>query len=167
MDEVHVIRLLVTEIQSFLLSANNLNFLDGQPIKNSNSSWFCLRRSYNIFSFINITNKQLQLVFVNKEYHVDDYIDNSIKTCILLKPQENLTNLNNLSSDQNNKTESIIKSKCYDIDEIQTLNKLKCKHTLSLFHINPCSLSKIFEDIEYLLNTISINFDVVARCYYQ
>ena len=56
---------------------------------------------------------------------------------LLLKPQENLTNLfnefNNLSSDQNNNSENIINCKYYDIDEIQTLNKLNNKRTLSLF----------------------------------
>ena len=88
------------------LQCNNLNFVDGQLIKNSNSSWFCLYCSNNIFPFTNITNKKLQSVFSNEEYHADDYIDNSTKTRLVLKPQENLTNIfnefNNLSSDQNN-----------------------------------------------------------------
>ena len=88
------------------LKCNNLNFVDGQLIKHSNNNWFCLRCSNNIFPFINITNKKLQSVFSDEEYHVDDYIDNSTKTSIVLKPQENLTNLfyefNKLSSDQNN-----------------------------------------------------------------
>ena len=111
--------------------------LNGQLIKNSNSSWFCLHYSNNIFPFTNITNKKLQSVFSNEKYHVDDYIDNSTKTRLVLKPQENLTNLfnefNNLSSDQNNNSENIINCKYYDIDEIQTLNKLNNNRTLSLF----------------------------------
>ena len=98
----------------------------------------------NIFPFTNITNKKLQSAFSNEEYHVDDYIDNSTKTCLVLKPQENLTNLfnkfNNLSSEQNNNSENIISCKYYDINEIQTL--LNNKRTLSLFYINPSSLSK-------------------------
>ena len=130
------------------LKCNNLNFADGQLIKNSNSSWFCLHCSNNIFPFTNITNKELQSAFSKEEYHVDDYIDNSTKTRLVLKPQENLTNLfnefNNLSSDQNNDSENIINCKYYGVDEIQTLNKLNNKHTLSLFHINSCSLSNIF-----------------------
>ena len=68
------------------------------------------------------------------------------------------------SSDQNNKSENIINCKYYEINEIQTLNKLNNKHMLSLFHINSCSLSKNIEDLEYLLNTTSINFDVIAIC---
>ena len=144
------------------LKCNNLNFLDGQLIKNSNSSWFCLHCSNNIFPFTNITNKKLQSVFSNEEYHVDDYVDNSINTCLLLKPQENSMNLfhefNNISFDQNNNSENIINSKYYDIDEIQTLNKLNNKCTLSLFYINSCSLSKNIEDLKYLLNSNLMNY---------
>ena len=59
-------------------------------------------------------------------------------------------------------TENIINCKYYDIDEIQTLKKLNNKRTLSLFQINSCPLSKNIEDLEYLLNSTSINFDVIA-----
>ena len=59
------------------LKCKNLNFADGQLIRNSISSWFCLRCSNNIFPFTNITNKKLQSVFSNEEYHVNDYKDNS------------------------------------------------------------------------------------------
>ena len=59
-------------------------------------------------------------------------------------------------------TENIVSCKYYDIDEIQTLNKLNNKLTLSLFHVSSCSLSKNIEDLEYLLNSTSINFDVIA-----
>ena len=140
--------------------------VDDQLTKNSSSGWFCLHCSNNIFPFTNIANRKLQSVFNSEEYHVDDYIDNSINTCLALKPQENLANLfnefNNLSSDQSNNSTNIINCKYYDIDEIQTLNKLNNKCTLSLFHINTCSLSKNIEDLEYLLNSTSIKFDVIA-----
>ena len=36
------------------------------------------------------------------------------------------------------------------------------KSSLSLFHINTYSLSKHFEDLEYLLNTTNTNFDLIA-----
>ena len=130
MHVVHVIRLLVIEIQykPIHLKCNNLNLVDDQLTKNSSSGWFCLHCSNNIFPFTNIANRKLQSVFNSEEYHVDDYIDNSINTCLALKPQENLANLfnefNNLSSDQSNNSTNIINCKYYDIDEIQTLNKL-------------------------------------------
>ena len=36
------------------------------------------------------------------------------------------------------------------------------KSSLSLFHINTCSLSKNFGDIEYLVKTINTSFDIIA-----
>ena len=33
---------------------------------------------------------------------------------------------------------------------------------LSLFHINTCSLSKNVEDLEYLIKSTNINFDIIA-----
>ena len=71
------------------LKCNRLNFVDDQLINNSSNSWFCLHCSNNIFPFTNITNKKLQSVFSNEEYHINDYIDNSTKTSLVLKPQEN------------------------------------------------------------------------------
>ena len=133
------------------LKWNNLNFADGQLTKIQTAVGFVYVASNNIFPFINITNKKLQSVFSNEEYYVDGYMNNSTKTCLVLKPQENLTSLsyvfNNLSSDQNNNSENIINCKFYGIDEVQTLNKLNNKRTLSLFHINSCSLSKNIEDL--------------------
>ena len=38
-------------------------------------------------------------------------------------------------------------------------NKNSC---LSLFHINTCSLNKNFEDLEYLIKSTNINFDIIA-----
>ena len=36
------------------------------------------------------------------------------------------------------------------------------KSSLSLFHIKACSLSKNFEDLEYLLKTTNTSFDIIA-----
>ena len=38
-------------------------------------------------------------------------------------------------------------------------NKNSC---ISLFHINTCSLNKNFEDLEYLIKSTNINFDIIA-----
>ena len=38
-------------------------------------------------------------------------------------------------------------------------NKNSC---LSLFHINTCSLNKSFIDLEYLIESTNINFDIIA-----
>ena len=42
------------------------------------------------------------------------------------------------------------------------MNKLINKSSLSLFHLNTCYLSKDFEDLEYLLHSTNLNFDVIA-----
>ena len=42
------------------------------------------------------------------------------------------------------------------------MNKLNKKSYLSLFHLNTCSFSKNFEDLEQLLHSTNLNFDVIA-----
>ena len=42
------------------------------------------------------------------------------------------------------------------------MSKLNNKSSLSLFHLNTCSLSKNFEDFEYLLDSTNFKFDVIA-----
>ena len=65
---------------------------------------------------------------------------------MILNPPESLTKLfnpcNDFSSDQKQNSDDIRSSKCYNIDEIQSLNKLIDKHSLSFFHIDACSLTK-------------------------
>ena len=68
----------------------------------------------------------------------------------------------NLSPDQNNNSENITNCKHYDLEEIQTINKLNKKCTLSPFHANSFSLSKNIEVLEYLLNSTSTTFDANA-----
>ena len=135
------------------LKCNNLSLVDGQLIKKSNSSWFRLNCSNNIVHFTNIANKKLKSVFSNEEYHVLYYIDNTTKTCLAWKPQKNLTNLfnefNNLSCDQNNYSENIINCMYYDLDEIQTLNKLNSKPTCHVL----IQVLGLFQKILKILNT--------------
>ena len=48
---------------------------------------------------------------------------------------------------------------------LQSRRKLKIpnkKSSLSLFHVNTCSLSKNFEDLGYLLKTTNTIFDIIA-----
>ena len=65
-------------------------------------------------------------------------------------------------SDQNKNQDNVSNCKYYDLNEIKPLNKLNNKSSLSLFHLNTCSLSKNFEDLEYLLDSTNLNFDVIA-----
>ena len=45
---------------------------------------------------------------------------------------------------------------------MKPLNKWNKKSSFSLFHLNTCSLSKNFENREYLLDSTNFNFDVIA-----
>ena len=58
--------------------------------------------------------------------------------------------------------ENVVKSKYYNLEEVQAMKIPKKKSSLSLFHINTCSLTKKFEDLEYFLKTTNTNFDIIA-----
>ena len=46
---------------------------------------------------------------------------------------------------------NVVKYRYYDIEEILTFNIPNESKSLSMFHINTCSLSKNFDDLKYLL----------------
>ena len=47
----------------------------------------------------------------------------------------------------------------YNLYELKSANKEK---SVSLFHLNSCSLNKTFEVLQNLLQSANINFDVVS-----
>ena len=55
-----------------------------------------------------------------------------------------------------------VKCKYYNLEEVQIMKIPNQKSSLSSFHINTCSLTKNFEDLQYLLKTNNINFDITA-----
>ena len=63
---------------------------------------------------------------------------------------------------KNTDNENIINCNYFNIEEIQTLNKLINQSALSLFHVNTCSLPMNLEDLEYLIDKTKINFHVIA-----
>ena len=77
---------------------------------------------------------------------------NSTSTLVLKQP----ANLSQLFNQFNSITENhakkypdnVVKCRFYDIEEIQTLNIRNKSKSLSMFHINTCSLSKNFDDLE-------------------
>ena len=71
--------------------------------------------------------------------------------------------MNNLSPDiDDDDSVEHVNCKYYDIEQFKTLKSLNNKNALSMFHLNTCSLVKNFEDLEHLLNSTEINFDVIA-----
>ena len=69
---------------------------------------------------------------------------------------------NNFSPEQKNESENVVNSNYYDIDHFQTLKFPEKNKSLSLFHINACSSSKNFDDLEHLLKCTNKVFDIVA-----
>ena len=69
---------------------------------------------------------------------------------------------NAIPENRSSDPENVIQSKYYDIDELQKLKIPNKENSLSLFHINSCSLNKNFEELQNLLQSTNINFDVIA-----
>ena len=118
---------------------SNLNFVDGQVIKNANKSWFCLQCCKNIFAFTNTNNYKLSLTVnsSNKQFSYDNDLNSTI-TCLVLNPPEKLSNhfnqFNDFSSDQKQNSDNIRNSKYYNTDEIQSLKSKWQTLTIPLSH---------------------------------
>ena len=147
---------------------NHLNFLDFQRISGNNSDpWLCFKCISETFPFGNLNNQNFHsFIHNNPEMNgssVGKYTNGN--TILTLNPPLNLKLLfnqfNELTAESNNKNpENFLNCRNLDIDEIQ---KMKIEpNSLSLFHINCCSLNKNFEDLEYLLKPTNKAFDVTA-----
>ena len=67
-----------------------------------------------------------------------------------------------LSPENINDPEKIASSKYYDIDEMHNIEIPHKNKSLSLFHINACSLNKNFDDLQHLLSCTKTKFDIIA-----
>ena len=110
---------------------------------------------------------QFFVIYVNYGFTlnaVTSVIVYSTSTLVLEQPA-NLSQLFNQFNDvtdnhTNRDPDNVLKCRYYDTDEIQTLDIPNKSKSLSMFHINTCSLSKNFDDLEYLLKTTNMNFDI-------
>lgn len=84
----------------------------------------------------------------------------SIKTLNILTYLFN--EINNLSSLDNKDNENILYCNYFNIDEIQTLDKLNHKGILSLVHIKKYYFPKNIKDLENFSDKMKIDFDVIA-----
>ena len=69
---------------------------------------------------------------------------------------------NNATPENGNDPEKIASSKYYDIDEMHNIEIPHKNKSLSLFHINACSLNKNFDDLQHLLSCTKTKFDIIA-----
>ena len=72
-----------------------------------------------------------------------------------------MNQFNNATPENGNDPEKIASSKYYDIDEMHNIKIPHKNKPLSLFHINACSLSKNFDDLQHLLSCTKKN-DIIA-----
>ena len=151
------------------IKCNDLNYTDYKFLQNSNDPWFCISYCSETFPFNTVkSNKNFTSIFhdSNNKSKTPDDKDNSL----LLKPSEHLKYLtnqfNNMSSPPDGTNsgdpENTVSSKYYDIEELQKLKITNKSRSLSLFHINTCSLSKNFYDLQHLLSCTNKSFDVIA-----
>ena len=73
-----------------------------------------------------------------------------------MKPSSNLELLvnqfNNATPGNGNDPEKIASTKYYDADEMHNIERPHKNKPLSLFHINACSISKNFDDLQHLVS---------------
>ena len=139
-----------------------LNYVDFQYIKLSNKTGHCYNCSKDLFPFATINYFILYSLLSSRFYCNSD----SNESCLKSKPPNNLSHLfnefNSFSSDISKTPEKVISCNYYDIDQLQTWGELTYKSSLSLFHLNNCSLSKIIDAFEHLIQSTKTDFDIIA-----
>ena len=147
------------------MKCNNLNHIDYKYLQGSSDPWFCISCCNEIFPFGILTNKNFLSTISNCNPTTiknsdANYISSS--SSLALKPSANLSLLfnqfNNFSPEPKNESENVVNSNY----QIQTLKFPEKSKSLSLFHINACSLSKNFNDLERLLKCTNKAFDIVT-----
>ena len=139
--------------------------MDYKYLQGCNEIWYCLSCSNTLFPLGNLNN-QIFLNFIGNNNTITSSKTNNLNSFLLLKPPPDLALLfnqfNNAIPENRSDPENVIQSKYYDIDELQKLKIPNKENSLSLFHINSCSLNKNFEELQNLLQSTNINFDVIA-----
>ena len=93
-------------------------------------------------------------------------LENDHNSSLSLKPSSNLELLvnqfNNATPESSNDPEKISSSKYYDIVEMHNIEIPHKNKSLSLFHINGCSLNRNSDDLQHLLSCTKTEFDIIA-----
>ena len=141
------------------IKCKNLNYLDYRYLQNSNESWYCIECCSTIFPFNSLSsNKNFLDCCMNTDNNSTHWIDleNDHNSSLSLKPSSNLelfvNQFNNATPENSNDPEKVCSSKYYDIEEMHNIEIPHKNKSLSLFHINACSLNKNFDDLQHLLN---------------
>ena len=148
------------------IKCNNLNYLDSRYLQNSNESWYCIECCSAIFPFHSLSrNKNFLACCTNTDNNITQWIDyhNNHNNSLFPKPSSNLDLLvnqfNNVAPENNNDPEKICSSKYYDIEEMGDIEISHKNKSLSLFHINACSLTKNFDGLQLLVSCTKTKFE--------
>ena len=132
------------------IKCNDLNDIDYNPLDSKNEFWYGILCTSRILLFCSTVNSIMPLKPKGN----------------LSKPTVALINLmnqlNNFTDYEKEKELKLPNCKYRKIDYFQKLSKNFKRKTLSLFHMNVCSLTKNFDDFNILLNDLNVNFDILA-----
>ena len=147
------------------IKCNDLIFFDYKFLQNFNDPSLSISCCSEIFPFSTRKNKNFISDFYDSN-KANNIVDKD--SSLLLKPSEHLKQLVNqfnmsLQTDNINSVdpENTVSSKYYNIDELQNI-KINNSNSLSLFHINACTLSRNFDDLQHLLSCTNKIFDIIA-----
>ena len=139
--------------------------------KSCDESWYCIECCSSIFPFNSLSSNKNFLTCCTSTDSDSNFIqlkelENDHNSSLLLKPSPNLELLvnqfNNATPENNNDPEKISSSKYYDIHEMHNLKIPHKNKSLSLFHINACSLNKYSDEFQHLLSSTKNVFDIIA-----
>ena len=131
------------------------DYLDYRYLQNSNESWYCIE-CCNVNSLSSMKNFLACCTNSDNNSTHWIYLENDHNSSLSLKSSSNLDLLvnqfNNATSENSNDPEKVCLSKYYDIEEMHIIEIPHKNKSLSLFHINKCSLNNSFDDLQHLLN---------------
>ena len=139
--------------------------------KSCDESWYCIDCCSSIFPFNSLSSNKNFLTCCTSPDSDSNFIqlkelENDHNSSLLLKPSPNLELLvnqfNNATPENNNDPEKISSSKYYDIHEMHNLKIPHKNKSLSLFHVNACSLNKYSDEFQHLLSSTKNVFDIIA-----
>ena len=132
------------------IKCNHLNYMDYKYLQSCNELWYCLSCTNALFPFGSLNNQNF-LNFIGNNNTITSSKTKNLNSSLLLKPPPDLALLfnqfNNAIPENHSDPENVIQSKYYDEDELEKLKIPNKENSLSLFHINSCSLNKNFEEL--------------------
>ena len=128
------------------IKCSNLNYLDYRCLQNCDEFWYCIECCSTIFPFNSLSsNKNFLACCTSTDNNIQwNDLENNHDSSLSLKPFSDLEHLinrfNNATPENINDPEKIYSSKYYDIEEMHNIEIPHKNKSLSLFHINACSL---------------------------